>query len=234
MIITFGLLVACNTPSPKKVENEAMEIILKSVDKSGGMESWNSIDTLSFHKKSVLYLKDSAIESSSEQYQEFVFKPFFQVSLVWRDQSNKKTVYDGRYTTSYVGEEQLDRVEGMSASIASAFYVISKPFNLIWDKELLSYEGLRVLSGDTLHTVKVNYAHSNPSQDTWWYYINTDYSYWGSKVFHAPTYALIENTEVDISTGFTFPSYRRSYRIDSLNNIEFLRAEFWYSDYAIK
>jgi len=215
-------------------EKPALQAVLKSIEKSGGLTEWNKVDTLSFRKKSVLYLKDGTVESSSEQYQEFVLGTDLQVKLLWLDSTKKKMLYDGTKTLVYEDQEVIDTVEGMNATVASAFYVISKPFNLPADRTFLQDVGPTIIADDSLQTIMVDYPSADKGKDKWWFYFTEKHGFWGSKVFHSPTYALIVNTKMDTSTGFSLPSYRRSFRIDSLNNIEFVRAEFWYSDYVVR
>ena len=75
---------------------------------------------------------------------------------------------------------------------------------------------------------------THSTSDIWWFYFDTKTGYFlGSKVFHSPTYALIHNMKFSNDNSLKFPSRRKSYRTDSLGNIQFLRAEFWYSKFKI-
>lgn len=216
-------------------DEKAKNLLENVYHKLGGLGRWKSIDTLSFHKTSVLYLEDGTIESKTEQQQQFIFEPYFQVFLRWEEDTVKYLHrFNGSASVKYENGRVMSRFEGTHPSILSAAYVISMPYELPKDSSLLSYEGTLLIDSTLLDAIKVNYKMVDEQTDTWWYFFGLDSSYWGSKVYHQPTYALIENIEMDASTGLQFPAYRRSYRVDSLNNKKFLRAEFWYTDYQIK
>ena len=69
VILFFGLLNSCNLFESDSTDNESLDFIIKSIEKSGGLWGWKNIDTLTFYKKSILYQVDGAIESNLFQFQ---------------------------------------------------------------------------------------------------------------------------------------------------------------------
>ena len=120
----------------------------------------------------------------------------------------------------------------------SAFYVLGMPFKLKDPGTFLSYEGTVDFNGKTADVVKAAYSpedfENHSTTDLWWYYFDTvDGAFLRCMVYHPPTYARIENIAFREVEGMKFQKRRMSYRCDSLGNKQFLRAEFWYEDYAI-
>ena len=109
-LILIGVLVSCTGRRQHDTESESLQLIVRSIEKSGGLRSWEALDTLAFFKRSILYNEDSTIESSTFQYQEFVFHPWLQVKLVWMDVKDKKVVYNGKNTVIYENDELVDGV----------------------------------------------------------------------------------------------------------------------------
>ena len=114
------------------------------------------------------------------------------------------------------------------------------PFKLLDKGVVLSYEGIDTLrTGKTVHVVKAAYnpsTHDNHSKpDIWWHYFDeNDYRQWGYMVQHADHFSYIENLSFISSNDFFLTETRKSYRVDSLRNILYLRAEYGYSDYVLK
>lgn len=236
-LLTMLLLVACTKRAGTERlpgNEQALSLLTAAVDKAGGRDRWQAVDTLSLTKKTVLYTADGQVEKETEQHQTFVFRPRMQVRIFTISDSLKQTlVYNGDSTIVLKNGLEVSRKKGASSSVLSAAFVLSIPYELFKDADVMSYEGRTHLSGKTLQTIKVDYGLLEEANDTWWFYFENDHSFWGSRVWHRPNYALIQNVEMDTSTGLTFPAYRRSYRVDSLNNAQFLRAEFWYSNYQM-
>ncbi|MEM9338531.1 MAG: hypothetical protein AAGA66_07360 [Bacteroidota bacterium] len=103
----------------------------------------------------------------------------------------------------------------------SALYVSGMPFKLLDESTSLQYDGkVALASGVQAAVIKATYhpgKHANHStQDAWCYYFDADDGqFYGSLVHHPPTYAYIENMEVDTTTHMQFPKHRKSYRSDS-------------------
>ena len=125
-------------------------------------------------------------------------------------------------------------------SVMSAIYVLGMPFKLLDAGATLEFtQTVTLESGKQADEIKATYnpeAHQNHSTtDVWYYYFDhQDGTFYGAMVHHPPTYAYIQNLDFHEHAGLKFHAHRKSYRSDSLRNIKYLRAEFWYSDYQVE
>ena len=53
-------------------------------------------------------------------------------------------------------------------------------------------------------------------------------------IYHAPTYAFVDNEKMEMIDGMLWNTERTTYRTDSLRNVEYVRAEFVYSEMECK
>jgi hypothetical protein len=132
----------------------------------------------------------------------------------------------------------IETSEAAYQSFMSAYYVLLMPFKLLDPGTHLSYIGESVLNEQTAQILKATYDPStkenHSTADEWYFFFEpTTGRYIASAVYHAPTYALIENNEQENVSGIVFNTYRKSWRVDSLFNKEYLRGEFWYSDFQV-
>ncbi len=113
------------------------------------------------------------------------------------------------------------------------------PFKLLDAGTVLTASGSVILrSGQQAHAIKANYnpeKNSNHSTtEEWIYYFDENTAaFLGSLVFHSPTYAYIENLKFTDHLPIKLPLHRKSYRTNRHREIEYLRAEFQYSEYKI-
>ena len=111
-------------------------------------------------KESWLYTEDGQIENHSLQQIEFRIKPYFEAKMSWENESiMHKVIFDGLRTQYLMGENEIKN-EGFLLSkkkdIDAAYYVMTKPFDLLDDGKHLSYMGLTQLpDGAKVETVQV-------------------------------------------------------------------------------
>jgi hypothetical protein len=136
-----------------------------------------------------------------------------------------------------MGENEIQN-EGFLSSkkkdIDAAYYVMTKPFDLLDVGKNLTYLGLSQLpDGREVETVQVIDGDPNDSQtDIWWYYFDPKTSLIVAyKAKASDHFSLVYNLEWDNSTGILFPSKRESYRVDSFGNHLYLHAEYAYRNY---
>ncbi len=245
------LLISCGKTQNENVQkfnpyghikDEKVKTILKrAIDKAGGIDSWNSINTLSYTKHSVLLLEDSTVESDVVQRHEYKMKPSFEASISWtQDGEDHAIFYSAEDVMKTVnGEETEAEKQSLTETVMSAIYVLGMPFKLLDAGAYLTYSGTIVTEmGREADVIKATYdpaEHENHStSDEWYYYFDvTDGTFLGCMVYHAPTYAYIQNLEFDETSIVKLHAHRKSYRSDSARNIQFLRAEFRYSDYEV-
>lgn len=233
LLILF-ISISCSSGRDK----EAISRIEKSIEAHGGQMAWNQLQTFSMEKESWLYFEDGQIESHSLQQNEFRLKPYFEAKMSWeKDSITHKVIFDGIRTQYLMGENDI-RNEGFLSSkkkdIDAAYYVMTKPFDLLDVGKQLSYLGLSKLpDGKEVETVKViDGDPENPETDIWWYFFDPeDFRIVAYKAKTSDHFSLVYNLEWDNSTGILFPAKRESYRVDSLGNHLYLRAEYAYRSY---
>ncbi len=247
----FSLLVLLSCTQQKKQEyvppgpfthlqdDQVRSILERAIDKAGGYGAWSSIKTIKYTKHNMLFLEDSTVEVDNIQRHEYVMQPEFRAKISWSQDG-----VDHLINYSSQGAEKLENgsktSEDPSQTVMSAMYVLGMPFKLLDAGTYLKYLGqVTLANGKVADEIKATYSpeeHENHStQDVWYYYFDSnDGSFYGAMVYHAPTYAFIENLEFHESTPVKFHAHRKSYRSDSVRNFKFLRAEFWYSDYVVE
>lgn len=240
------LLISCTFSKEKKnsdaitEEITALNVVENAIHTAGTLKKWKNLSSLAYTKKSRLLLENGDIESEVTQRHHYELRPHKNIQITWVvEQDSFLIVHNDSITQKFKNGSLIEQGEKVKASVNSSLYVIGMPFKLLDKGTVLSYEGLKSLNTiDTVHTINATYEpkkHQNHStQDEWWYHFDkTNAAFLSSMVYHAPTYALIENTATTKQEGLTFPQRRTSYRCDELGNKIFLRAEFWYNDYAI-
>ncbi|MFY0685919.1 MAG: hypothetical protein JXQ90_02075 [Cyclobacteriaceae bacterium] len=230
-----------DTPFDHIADSKAKDILSRAMKQSGGLENWWAIDSMQYMKRSILYHPDSSKESDVLQKHFYRFNPRFTADISWRvDTTSHAIVFTENDVIKLLKDQPVvaDK-EKLRQSVMSALYVLAQPYKLIDAGTILTYKGQTTLrNGSTVNVIEARYNpadHENHStQDLWWYYFNVKSGYFeGSMVYHAPTYALLENLSFDNSAPVLFHKKRKSYRSDSLGNIEYLRAEFDYYDYKV-
>ena len=233
LLFVFNLFYSC-----QKKELTANAILLRSLEAHGGFDTWKTIDTISYHKKTTLYTKDGFKQKETNQYQSFYFGNSIngQISIVGID----TTVYqqqNGKYH-KLIGDSlvSLTDIEKKSIknSFKSAFYVVSQPFNLIESSALLSYEKDTIIEGNKTHIVNISYKNDTKDSDSWTYFFDAlTFRIVSCKVYHSLTTSYIKNTKYDFKTDFVFNAERESFFLKKDGTKDYLRAAYFYSDFSI-
>ena len=245
----LGSLLACNQPSKEKqaeapdhyahIEDQQVKSILKrAIDKAGGIEKWKSIKTINYTKHNMLFLEDSTVEVDNIQRHEYTMQPQFSARISWnKDGTDHLITYSPEGAKKFENDSLTE--QDPTQTVMSAIYVLGMPFKLLDAGTYLKHNGRVTLEdGKEADEIRATYSpeeHENHStQDVWYYYFDVeDGTFYGAMVYHAPTYAYIQNLDFVDYTPVKFHAHRKSYRSDSARNIKFLRAEFWYSDYDV-
>ena len=250
--LAFFLLIALISCHPSKeqeadkpdyyshiTDNKVREVLKKAIGHAGGIAAWYQLKKIRYTKHSKLYHSDSTIEIEHIKRHEYTMQPEFGGTISWMDDQNDHLVRFIRdnaekfVNDSLVGQYPIE-------AVMSALYTLGMPFKLLDPGVVLQHKGQRKLpSGEIATVIQATYnpkAYSDHStQDEWHYFFGPESGrFLGAIVHHPPTYAYIQNVEYDHTTPLVFNKYRKSYRTDSLGNIKFLRAEFWYSDYEVE
>ncbi|MCH6236801.1 hypothetical protein [Cognataquiflexum rubidum] len=230
------MVTNCNLSSERK----ALAIIKKSILAHGSVDLWNSIESFTLQKETWLYLENGEVENHIIQEIEFRQKPFFEAKMSWvKDSIIHRIVFDGTRTKYLMGENEIKN-EGFLANkkkdIDAAYYVLTKPFNLLEQGKNLEYQGITKLAdGRVVETVQViDGDPENPTVDIWWYFFDTQsFQIVGYRVKTSDHFSMVYNQEWDNSTGILFPKIRESYRVDSLGNHLYLRAKYQFKNFSI-
>lgn len=235
--IAISLLLFVLSCSPGR-DKEAISLIEKSIEAHGDQKAWDRLQGFSMEKESRLYFQDGQIESHSLQQNEFRLKPYFEARMSWeKDSITHKVIFDGIRTQYLMGENEIQN-EGFLRSkkkdIDAAYYVMTKPFDLFDFGKNLTYLGLSKLpDGRDVETVQViDGDPDDPNTDIWWYYFDREtFRIVAYKAKTSDHFSMVYNLEWDDATGILFPAKRESYRVDSLGNHLYLRAEYAYRNY---
>ena len=221
------------------ISNDTIKAILKkSIDKAGGYNQWDNLVKVRYTKRSKLLLEDGTIEYDRTQLHEYTMQPTFSAVITWKEGGvNHKVIYNDSVSHKY--ENDVLTSHNPEKSVMSAIYVLGMPYKLLDKGTYLKYNGKVTLeTGAVVDEMVATYdpaAFENHSTaDVWYYYFGEDGTFHGAMVHHPPTYAYIQNLEFDRTTALQWHKHRKSYRSDSARNIQYLRAEFWYSDYKIE
>ncbi|MCH6201417.1 hypothetical protein MMU07_17680 [Aquiflexum sp. LQ15W] len=229
------LFVCCSSCN----ENRAVTIIKKSIATHGGADTWNSLESFSLEKETWLFFEDGTLETHSIQNIEFRKQPFFEAYMSWvKDSITHKIIFDGARTRYWMGENEIQN-EGFLANkkkdVDAAYYVLTKPFDLLQQGKNLKYLGITKLAdGSEVETIQViDGDPKDPSVDIWWYFFDREsFRIIGYRVKTNDHFSMVYNQDWDNSTGILFPQKRESYRVDSLGNHLYLRAKYDFREYS--
>ena len=219
---------------------DVTRILTRAFEKAGGLDKYRHLNTISYTKRSILYDSDGEIESDVTQSHDYRLLPDLEGTIQWQDNGIEHEVqYRDKEGYQYIDGVLKGVGEFAAKSFLSAYYVLFMPFKLADPGVILTYEGEVTLdSGARADVIKAVYepeSNANHStSDTWWFYFDlTHGDYLASMVHHPPTYALIENTTKSRDGRLVLNSYRRSFRVDDKMEKQFLRGEFYYSDFVM-
>ena len=234
-VLFFGfvlLLFSCT----ERTEETGTAIVEKSIEAHGGWEAFNALNSVSFYKTTRLFLEDESIESQQLQLQEFKLKPIFLLRMQWmKDTIEHAVFYDRMNVEVFEDSIEVKASEQITAAKklgASAEYVFFQPFKLVSDDAQLDYVGqTKLFDSIQVKEVVVRYPNEASTIDRWSYFFNDKHQLIAAKVAHQDRTSLILNTSFQTHNGILFNKTRKSYFVDSLNRVKYLRADY---DYLIK
>jgi hypothetical protein len=233
--VLFSFLISCSNR-----DKHAVSIIEKSIEAHGGKEAWEKAQTISMVRDLWLFDEDGNVESHARQENEFRLKPYFEAKMSWeKDSIQHRVIFDGLKTQYWMGGNEIQNegfLQSKKRDIDAAFYVLTKPFDLLGESKNLTYEGRSELSGGiSVETVKVvDGDPEDPNVDIWWYYFDPQsFEILAYKVKTTDHYSLVYNQGWDKSTGIVLPAKRESFRVDALGNHLYRRALYAYGMYSI-
>lgn len=131
-------------------------------------------------------------------------------------------------------KDSLERTQA-AANIDAALYVFWQPFKLTDSSAKKVYLGKqKILDSIEVLTVKVSYS-DDPKADVWFYYFHPEnYKVKAVKVKHNRRTSLILNDRYETQTGLSLNKTRRSFFLNTLGKIDYLRAAYQYEIDSIK
>ena len=199
----------------------------------GGKKAWSKVSEISYSKNIELYDSIGKLENEINQ----------KIKHIWNPSSTKMEW--GNVDDQYVALLQEEKIELFknnqmvldSKEVAQAYdntkgalYVFWQPYKLIDSNARLDYVGLvTLLDSISVHSVKVSYP-LDPAADVWHYYFNEEnFMLEATEVNHDGRISLIINESVEDKTGLFLNKARKSYFVDSLGKIKYLRAAYKYT-----
>jgi len=233
LILSLALQFAC-TKSP---EQQAQDVLEKSIQAHGGREAWENISQLNFRKWTRLLDENGNVESELDQFHEFRFKPFFEGKITWEKDSIQHIIsWDGAKIRYQMGENEVLN-EGFLAAkkkdFDAAFYTVAQPWKLMDKGGKLIYEGKRLLeNGAEVEAIRVDYG---PDSDIWWYFFDPEsFLMVGNEVQLKDHRSLVYDLAGEEAKGLKLHGTRESWRVNEKGERLFLRAAYKYSEYQIE
>lgn len=223
-------------------DSDKLAIVSKSISAHGGMDLYQKTRSLEYRKTTILFDSTDAEESRTIQQHKYSLQPEFTGEMEWEVNGElHRIVFDGKKAVKFINEvAQTDSLTSASAlmNITAAHYVMLQPFKLLDPGTELIYLGRDTLEdGVEVDVIKANYPRANPvepTNDQWWYYFDSKSALLvANLVRHGSTYSYIVNLDYNTGTGLRFNAHRKSFFVDSLRNILFLRAEYLNDDVLI-
>jgi len=210
----------------------AVQLINHSLEAHGGKDAWDSVEEISYSKRTILYDSLGTIESDQTKIHAYSYRPTFTATMTWdQDSVHYQVNYSEEKTTLFLNDSLAQDAaikQKFEKEVRGAYYVYWMPYKLLDANAENTYEGLKFHPelGD-VHVLKVRYPDS---ENVWWYYFDSQtFKLRGNTVHHRPTYSFIENTKIETETGLSLNTERSSYRVDSIGTIQFKRAVYYYN-----
>ena len=234
-ILFVVILIACQS-SRNEDQDLAVTVVNRSIAKHGGLEAWKAIQRISYAKTTSLFDSVGNEESKVSQHYRYEFQPELKGQITWLENSDTvKILYEKGLGKKCLNDSLvISETNQATRNMLSSIFVLFQPFKLLDEGTVLTYEGQDTLrNGLRVHVVRADY--STEKSDPWWFYFDVeDDKLVANCVHHNGRFSWIENLTFDSLTGLVLHKHRKSYFTDSLRNIHYLRAEYFYSDYEIE
>ena len=232
----FFLLIfflSCNS------EITAEKLLQNSIKAHGGEDAWKNITSISYLKKTTFYNESGFIEEEKRQKIKHFWSPF-KTSIEWVDRGDIFFAYSFKNKINFYKNDTLQtdstQLKKIDELLKGAFYVFWQPYNLLDSKTNLKYLGTEnLLDSIPVHVLRVTYSNDEVGDDIWHYYFKIDnYKLKAAKVKHNKKESLIINELIENETGLSLNKIRKSYNLDSLGKIKYLRASYNYEINSLK
>lgn len=249
LLLAVLLLGGCRSSEPEEPEDrfaqiqdlQARAIIREAIAYAGGMDRWEAIRRLQYSKDFSLLLESGEEERRYEQVHDYRYDPLKLEIVSIENGDTIRTILDNDRYTRTVNDTLVEASqESLQQAVNTSTYVVGLPFKLLDPGSRLEYRGEQTLAdGRVVDVIQVNYdadAQDNHStSDIWRYYFDRpDRKIVANWVKTSDHFSLVENLTYERVGGILFNKARKSYRIDSLGNKLYLRADYLYGDYRVE
>ena len=210
----------------------AESLIKKSIQAHGGLDLVKQFKSIQYNKSTKLYSKNGELENHIIQKVSHQWDPFF-TSIEWKSSEgfvNAKKK-DGKVSLKLNNKLIKDSLKLIQAesNLDAAFYVFWQPF------QLLEPNAKKVLLGnkkilDSIDVIEMQISYSDEiGADQWHYFFDPkNFKIRGVKVEHKGRISLIINELYETKTGLSLNKSRKSYFLNPLGKVKYLRAAYEY------
>ena len=233
----FFVILIVWTACTSSPEEEALDLLEKSIEAHGGKEGWESLKGIKFQKWTRMLDMEGNVESELDQSHEFRFSPRFEGKISWvKDSLVHSMTWDGADFRYQMGVNEIlnaDFLASKKKDFDAAFYTVAQPWKLLDKGGKLIYEGKKTLeNGTEVESIRVDYGTNS---DTWWYFFDpVTYLMVGNEVQLKDHRSLVYDLATEQGDPLLFHGKRESWRVDDSGNRLFLRAEYRYSNFELE
>ncbi len=215
-----------------KENSKASEILQKSIKAHGGKSLWEKATSISYLKETTLYQASGKIEQQTSHKITHQFLPQ-TTEMVWLKGGEINRAIKNTKGVLLYQNDQLQNdsllIAQTESSLDAALYVFWQPYKLLDQNIRLDYIGeKKLLDSIPVYGLKATYSNSG-NGDIWTYYFDkNNYRLRAAQVYHNQRTSLIVNERVESETGLFLNKRRKSYFLDSLGKIKYLRAAYTY------
>ena len=230
------------TPNPFAhiKDNQIRQILQKSIATHGSLEAWESKKKLTYTKAFSLLKANGEVEKKFEQKHHYEYNPL-KISIQSTENGRliQTNLQDGNYTRTQDGAPLDLPKDQLQKAVNTSLYVIGIPFKLLDEGAAISYFGTDTIQNRPVDVLEVGYDakqyDNHSTSDIWRYYFDQEdgkvLANWVQSSDHAN---LIENLTFKRAGGILFNQKRKSWRLDSLGNKDYLRADYLYDNFEVQ
>ena len=222
-------------------DEKARNILEAAIEYAGGLEAWGNIKRLRYDKTFTLLSASGEIEKTFEQVHDYTTHPkVIDIQSTENGTLIHTRFADNIYTQTADGEPTEKTPAAIEKGINTSTYVIGLPYKLLDPGAEITYAGERTMdTGQVVDVLRVSYSpaqHGNHSSaDTWYFYFDQENQNVVANFIESPDhFSLVENISFQRVGGTLFYKDRKSYRVDSLGNKLYLRAEYTYENFLVE
>lgn len=235
LIILGSAFYSCKTVTPQfRSQDKNLEsVINQSIQYFGGIEKNQSLITLCYNKKVILYTEDGQIEKQILEQHNYNFREgIFSIKRKVGDIDTEFYMKNEKYYAVINGEK--NESSSTKTTFNTAFYVTGMPFKFLDDGVQLQLLDKK----NNLLSVQANYnPDTNPNHtgdEKWIYFIDSNNGNIVKQIAYASDHiSLINNNSYHTVEGYKFIKKRTSYRVDDNFDIIYKRADYDYFDLKI-